>query len=94
MGFIYGNFVERFVMQVMVRVNGVLVQKVGVARLPLSLMEGATVADLLAVLVKQYPQVAVEAGRAVTVVAGVHVDKTAVLHPNQEVALLLPVAGG
>lgn len=81
-------------MQVMVRVNGVLVQKVGTARLPLVVADGVTVADLLRVLVEQYPQVAAEVMRAVVVVAGVHVDKTAVLHPNQEVALLLPVAGG
>lgn len=81
-------------MRVLVRVNGVLVQKLGVARLSLQLVEGATVADLLAVLAAQYPQGAVEVARTVPVVAGVHVEKTAVLHPNQEVALLLPVAGG
>lgn len=81
-------------MQVTVRVNGVLVQKVGMARLPLTVADGATVADLLGVLVAQHPQVAAEVARAVPVVAGGHVEKTAVLHPNQEVALLLPVAGG
>lgn len=81
-------------MQVTVRVNGVLVQRVGMARLPLVVGEGATVGDVLGVLVAQYPQVAAEVARAVVVVAGVHVEKTAVLLPNQEVALLLPVAGG
>ncbi|MCA9998077.1 MAG: MoaD/ThiS family protein [Anaerolineales bacterium] len=81
-------------MQIIVRVNGVLVQKVGAARLSLVVADGATVADLLRVLVEQHPQVAAEVARAVVVVAGVHVEKTAVLSPNQEVALLLPVAGG
>lgn len=81
-------------MQVTVRVNGILAQRLGNARFPLTLAESATVADLQHVLAQKHPALASEFQRAIVVVGGIHQGKTAVLQPNQTVALLMPVAGG
>lgn len=81
-------------MQITVRVNGILVQKLGSARLSISLPPKATVHDLQQQLQQTHPHAAAELARAVAVVGGVHQSSTAVLQAGQEVALLMPVAGG
>ena len=81
-------------MIVSVRVNGVIAQKMGIARLSVSLPGPATMQDLLETLQLQHPGLRAELGRAVTVVGGTHQPATAVLVDGQEVALLLPIAGG
>ena len=43
---------------------------------------------------ERYPELAPALPSALPVVAGVHVEREAALHPGDEVALLIPVAGG
>ena len=81
-------------MQVNVRLSAGLAQITGVARLQLSVAEEATVADLISQLVEQYPGLQLRLGHAVAMLGGTHVARTARLAPDQEVAFLLPVAGG
>ncbi|MCA9925384.1 MAG: MoaD/ThiS family protein [Anaerolineales bacterium] len=81
-------------MQITVRVNGVLAQTIGIARFPVTLSTPATIQDLLQHLQAQYPSLSVEIEQAVTVVSGVHKPATTLLQDGQEVALLMPIAGG
>jgi len=81
-------------MQLTVRVNGILAQKMGLARFTVVLIEPATLYDLRQHLQTQHPHLTAELERTVAVVDGRHQPHTVVLQPGQEVALLLPVAGG
>ena len=81
-------------MLVHVRINGALAQEIGTTRLQASLEEGMTVADLLTRLCQQHPHSAAKLKQAVPIVAGQHLPHTTALIAGQEVALLLPVAGG
>lgn len=81
-------------MQVIVRVNGVLAQKIGLPRLTVTLPAQATVQDLQTLLQAQFPHLSPEIQRTVAVIGGSHRPLTAVLKDSQEIALLLPVAGG
>ena len=81
-------------MQVTVRVNGTLAQKVGIARFSMDLAPEATVSDLLQALQHRYPAAAAELHRVVAVVGGTHQTTSVALEDGQEVALLLPIAGG
>ncbi len=81
-------------MNVQVRFGAGLVSAVGASRQAVSLAEGATVADLVEHLQFQHPALASQLGRAVPVIAGRHVSPAEGLSETQEVALLLPVAGG
>ncbi|MCB9419762.1 MAG: MoaD/ThiS family protein [Ardenticatenaceae bacterium] len=81
-------------MNVSVRLSGDLAQQVGTARLQVTLAENAIVADLAAYLRQQYPAAEAWIDIAVPIIAGQHVSPTAKLAAGQEVALLLPVAGG
>ena len=81
-------------MNVNVRLSGDLAQQVGNAHLQVTLAENTTVADLAAYLRQQYPAAAARIDIAVPIIAGQHVSPTTKLAAGQEVALLLPVAGG
>lgn len=81
-------------MLIHVRVNGPLSRSLGRARLQAELNEGATIADLIAHLRTQYPEIADALRYAVPVLSGNHCTATTVLAEGQEVALLMPVAGG
>ena len=81
-------------MQVTARLSGELVQQMGRARLPVSLPDGATVAVLMQQLRDTYPQSARTLQAAVPIIAGRHVSTEQVLEGGQEVAILLPIAGG
>ncbi len=81
-------------MTVHVRLSGELAQKVGLARLTVTLSDGSTVADLREQLQAQHPAATPQLALAVPVIAGQHVDWTARLPTDQEIALLLPIAGG
>jgi molybdopterin converting factor small subunit len=65
----------------------------GLTRLSVTLMDGATVADLLENLRLQYPT-ASRLENAVLVSNGEHVSHSALLSDGQELALLLPISGG
>lgn len=81
-------------MQIQTRLSGELAQQVGMARLSVTLPDGATVADLLDWLRQQYPTTTARLETAVPIIAGRHVSPTEPLADGQEVALLLPIAGG
>ena len=77
-----------------VRVNGVLVQEIGTSRLRVQVKGVASVTDLLDELRQQYPDSAHKLSRAIPIVDGHQVPPTAHRADEQEVALLMPVAGG
>ncbi|MEZ4657710.1 MAG: MoaD/ThiS family protein [Caldilineaceae bacterium] len=79
-------------MELNVRLNGTLAQQMGRSRLRVTLADGATVDDLLAHLQRQSPLKILES--AVPFVAGQHVERATPLQNGQEVALLIPIAGG
>lgn len=81
-------------MVVSLRLNGALAQAIGASRLRLSVAAPATVATVVQALQLQYPAAADALGQAIPFVAGRHLDTTAELRPNQELALLMPAAGG
>jgi len=78
---------------VAVRNTGALREALGPRR-AVALADGATVADLLASLAAADDGVADALGRAVVSVAGTTVDRSRPLADGDEVALILPVAGG
>ena len=78
-------------MNVSIRVGAGLELGTGMVRLSVTLMEDATVADLLEYLRVQYP----DASRLESMVSnGEHISSSAPLSDGQEVALLLPISGG
>jgi molybdopterin converting factor small subunit len=81
-------------MEVNVRFSGILAHRIGSPRLLVTLPAPATVQDLLGYLHTTYPQLSAELARVVIVAGGVHQSATALLEDGQEVALLMPVAGG
>lgn len=81
-------------MDVQVRLSAGIAQFTGHTRLTVTLTEGATVADLLTHLRTEYPTSAQKLDVAVPLIAGQYVTQSAPLHTGQEVAFLLPVAGG
>lgn len=81
-------------MKIMVRVNGTLAQKVGVPRFPVELEPDARVNELLVHLSERFPNVVGELAAVVVVSGGAVLSETALLKEGQDVALLLPVAGG
>jgi molybdopterin converting factor small subunit len=62
--------------------------------LSVDLAEGASVDDLLAALGAQQPSLAPALAAALPVLAGTHAERDQTLHAGDEVALLIPVAGG
>lgn len=81
-------------MNVTVRLSVGLAQSMGNPRLTVTLPEGATVADLLGQLQTDHPDLQSKLNSVVPMIAGRHVPNTESLSTGQEVALLLPVAGG
>ena len=81
-------------MQIRVRLGAGLSRFAGSPLLALELPEGGSVEDLFAAIGERYPELAPALPSALPVVAGMHVERDAALHPGDEVALLIPVAGG
>ncbi len=81
-------------MDVHVRFSMGLAQYVGTARLTVRLPGEATVADLMEQLCIEHPSLAHRLDAAVPVVAGRHVSRAEPLADGQEVAFLVPIAGG
>ncbi|MFZ5813949.1 MAG: MoaD/ThiS family protein [Bacillota bacterium] len=80
-------------MQIHVRLSGPLAAQFQRPRLTVTLPDGARVADLLAQLRAAQPEAAALAS-AVAVVDGRPVDPNFTLTDQQELALLIPTAGG
>ncbi len=81
-------------MNIRVRLGAGLAPLTGNPRLVIALEEKATVADLLAHLRLEYPALTPKLDLAVPMISGRHAPPTEPLAADQEVALLLPVAGG
>lgn len=81
-------------MVVHVRVNGSLAEALGSSRHTIQVPQGATVSDLLDAFSAQHPGAADLISRAVAVAGGKHVAPATKLAENQEMALLMPIAGG
>lgn len=81
-------------MMVNVRFSAGLAPLVGNTRLQVNLDDQATLADLLTHLCRQYPDLKQKLNSAVFMAAGRHLSPVDPLTSEQEVALLLPVAGG
>ncbi len=81
-------------MQITVRVNGSLASALGTSRLNATLPDEATIETLLVQLQQAYPDSAEILRISVPIIAGQHQLNETVLHNGQEVALLVPIAGG
>ena len=81
-------------MRVSVRLGAGLSRFADAPLLSIDLDEGASVDDLLATLGYEQPSLAPALPSALPVVAGTHVEREQRLNPGDEVALLIPVAGG
>jgi molybdopterin converting factor small subunit len=79
---------------VQVRLGAGLARTAGVSRLGVELPPGATVETLLARLGAAEPAIAAGLSSALPVVRGVHATPSQRLADGDEVALLIPVAGG
>ena len=81
-------------MQVTIRLSGELANQVGRPRFRESIPSGATVGDLLDQLHREHPQASRLLDTAVPIIGGRHVTHSEPLADGQEVAFLLPIAGG
>ena len=81
-------------MRVNIRLSGELATQAGRHRFTMSLAAGATVADLLVQLRQEYPQLWPRIVAAVPIISGKHVTQAESLADGQEIAFLLPIAGG
>ena len=81
-------------MRVKVRLGAGLSRFADAPLLSVDLEEGSSVEDLLTALGAQQPSLAPALPSALPVVAGTHVEREQRLRPGDEVALLIPVAGG
>jgi molybdopterin converting factor small subunit len=81
-------------MRVRVRLGAGLSRFADAPQLSVDLADGASVDDLLAALGSQQPSLAPALPSVLPVLAGTHVEREQRLEPGDEVALLIPVAGG
>jgi molybdopterin converting factor small subunit len=81
-------------MRVRVRLGAGLSRFADAPVLSIDLAEGASVDDLLETLGTEQPALAPALRSALPVVAGTHVEREQRLAAGDEVALLIPVAGG
>ena len=81
-------------MRVRVRLGAGLSRFADAPLLSIDLAEGASVDDLLAALGAQQPTLEPALRSALPVLAGTHAEREQELHAGDEVALLIPVAGG
>ena len=81
-------------MQVPVRLSGELATQIGRPRFSITLADGATVENLTDLLRQEHPEALPLINTAVPIIAGRHVTQSEPLADGQEVAFLLPIAGG
>ncbi len=80
--------------QIHIRLSAGLAQSIGLARMVVTLPDAATVADAISHLLNQHPGLNTKMHLALPFVAGQQVTQSAPLVDGQELALLLPAAGG
>jgi len=81
-------------MRVQVRLGAGLATAAGSRRLTVALPDDASVETLLAELGELEPELAAGLDSALPVVRGMHADRDQRLNDGDDVALLIPVAGG
>ena len=81
-------------MRVRVRLGAGLSRFADAPLLSIDLADGASVDDLLDALGTEQPALAPALRSALPVLAGTHVERAQPLRAGDEVALLIPVAGG
>ncbi len=81
-------------MKLTIRLFATLKDRVGAPQATLDLPDGATVADMLAVLTADYPAVEASLPSLLISVNQEYADRTQALHPSDEIALFPPVSGG
>ena len=81
-------------MVVRVRLSQGLADHIGRSRITVSVPEGSCVADVVAAVKADYSELGLRLESAVAVVGGQHVPLSESITGQEEVALLLPVAGG
>lgn len=81
-------------MRIHTRFSGELASTIGKHRFTLTLPPRATVGDLLDLLCQEYPDSAAKLQVTVQIITGRHVATSEILTDGQEVAFLLPIAGG
>ncbi|MBK7893689.1 MAG: MoaD/ThiS family protein [Anaerolineaceae bacterium] len=81
-------------MQIHTRFSGELASTIGKHRYTLNLPPHATVGDLLDLLCQEHPNATGKLKATVQIITGRHVTLTETLSAGQEVAFLLPMAGG
>ena len=89
-----GARIEEACVTVNVRLSGELARICGSARLALELRDGATVADARTALLARVPSLEGALDATLPLVRGAHVDTALTLKNGDELALLLPAAGG
>ena len=81
-------------MRINIRLSGELAALAGLHRFNMSLADGSTVGNLIDTLSQEHPDLASRLNTAVPIIAGRHVTQYEPLADGQEVAFLLPIAGG
>jgi MoaE-MoaD fusion protein len=81
-------------MRVQVRLSPGLARAAGTPRVAVDLADGATVGDLRARLGAAHPELSAGLDSALAVVRGAQASPARRIEPGDEVALLLPIAGG
>lgn len=82
------------IIQVRVRLSSGLAEPIGIPRMSITVEDNATVADLKETICESYPELRPGFGVAIPIVSGRHVTFSEPLSKGQEIAFLLPVAGG
>ena len=81
-------------MRVNIRLSGELATLAGLHRFSIAVADGGTVGNLVDMLCQEHPDLASILNTAVPIIAGKHVTQSEPLAGGQEVAFLLPIAGG
>jgi molybdopterin converting factor small subunit len=81
-------------MMVTIRLSAGLARLTGMPRIGIPVDDPATVARALERLADQYPSLASQVHQAVPVMRGEPVGREQILREGDELALLMPVAGG
>lgn len=81
-------------MRINIRLSGELAALAGRHRFTVPLGESATISDLLELLRQEHPELWPRMDTAVPIISGRHVTHSEPLADGQEVAFLLPIAGG
>ena len=81
-------------MQLTIRFFALYRERAGCSAAPVEMPAGATVADLVSQLRRQFPRLAPPEAPIVVAVNAEYADPDTPLHPGDEICLIPPVSGG